>query len=86
MLNVIRNEASKTLKLSILFNKQNHNVCKSQELPQIKHAHSSLSHLLKKSSSKADVYCVWFAVTMVYRNMQVATTTILCIQLREGMS
>ena len=39
----------RTLKLSKLYNTQNHSRCKSQEFPQMNHVHSSVSDLLKKN-------------------------------------
>ena len=43
-----QNWGFKTLKLLFLFNAQNHDACKLQEFPQIKHIHSSLGHMFKK--------------------------------------
>ena len=33
-------------------------------------------------SPTADIFCVWFTVTLVYRNIKVATITIACVQLQ----
>ena len=94
----------KTLKLSFLYNTQNHNVCKSQEFRQLKHVHSSVPSVEKKMMFKfSTISCscntyhhccaitsrirlgrIWFTVTFIYRNMQVATVTIDCIYLLQG--
>ena len=42
----------RTLKLSKLYNTQNHSRCKSPEFPQMNHVHSSVSDLLKKMKFK----------------------------------
>ena len=43
---------TRSTKIAFLFNTRNHNVCKSQELPQIKHLHLFHCHLLKKMKLK----------------------------------
>ena len=85
-------------------NTQNHNAHKSQEFQQMNHAHSSVSHLLKKWTSnslqwttdskliqhccvldcRVDLHMV-FTMTLIYRSIQIATITIHCIQLQQGI-